>query len=86
MKRHVLPKTAPFHTLFIKKKGKTQNGANLKALWVLFFPWTREAGEEEDFSSSVTTISLLKKTPTLPTPVARSFPRVGEEGGDVFLR
>jgi hypothetical protein len=21
------------------------------ALWVFFFPWTREAGEEEDFSS-----------------------------------
>ena len=52
------------------------------APYVFFFPWTSEAGEEEDFSFSVTTISLFKKT---PTPLARSFPRVGEEGGDVFL-
>ena len=30
---------------------KARNGAVLKALYVFFFPWTREAGEEEDFSS-----------------------------------
>jgi hypothetical protein len=39
----------------------------LKALWVFFFPWMREAGEEEDFSSSVTdshSLLNLKKTPT----------------------
>jgi hypothetical protein len=34
------------------------------ALWVFFFPWTREAGEEEDFSSFVAVISLFKKTLT----------------------
>jgi hypothetical protein len=34
-----------------KKKREAQNGVVLMALWVFFFPWTREAGEEEDFSS-----------------------------------
>jgi hypothetical protein len=47
-----------------KIKRWNRNGAILTALWVFFFPWTREAGEEEDFSSSVTTISPFKKTPT----------------------
>jgi hypothetical protein len=49
MKRRVLGKTASFHLLFTKKKAR--NGVVLTALWVFFFPWTSEAGEEEDFSS-----------------------------------
>jgi hypothetical protein len=40
---------------FVFKKEEARNGAVLMALWVFFFPWTREAGEEEDFSSSVLT-------------------------------
>ena len=54
-------------TVHEKKKGKTQNGVVLKALWVFFFPWTREVGEEEDFSSFVTnshSLLDLKKKPT----------------------
>jgi hypothetical protein len=48
MKRCVLSKTTSFHPLFIKKKEReAQNGAVLSALWVFFFPWMREAGEEE---------------------------------------
>jgi hypothetical protein len=67
MKRHVLFKTTPFHTMFIKKK-EARNGAVLTALWVFFFPWMREAGEEEEFSSPAFLLSLcplnLKKTLT----------------------
>jgi hypothetical protein len=53
MKRRVLSKTMLFHTLFIKKREGGRNGAVLKALWVFFFPWTRETGEEEDLFSPV---------------------------------
>jgi hypothetical protein len=49
MKWRVLGKMTSFHLLFTKKK-EARNGAVLTALWVFFFPWTREAGEE-DFSS-----------------------------------
>jgi hypothetical protein len=49
MKRRDLSKTESFHPLFIKKKAR--NGTVLMTLWVFFFPWTREEGEEEDFSS-----------------------------------
>ena len=45
----ILSKTASFHTLFIKKKPETV--PFWTALWVFFFPWRREEGEEEDFSS-----------------------------------
>jgi hypothetical protein len=39
MKWRILSKTAPFHTLLIKKKKKeARNGAVLMALWVFFFP------------------------------------------------
>jgi len=38
-----------------KKKEEARNSAVLMALWVFFFPWTCEAGEEEDFSSFVFT-------------------------------
>ena len=65
MKQRILSKTVPCHALFTKKKEK--NGAVLKALWVFFFPCTREAGEEEDFSSFVTnshSLLDLKKKPT----------------------
>jgi hypothetical protein len=55
-------------TVHEKKRRKikrwNRNGAVLTELWVFFFPWMREAGEEEDFSSSVTTISPFKKTLT----------------------
>jgi hypothetical protein len=54
MKRRVLSKTTSFHTLFIKKRREGgRNGAILKALWVFFFLWTREIGEEEDLFSPV---------------------------------
>ena len=50
------------------KKKKARNGAVLTALWVFFFPWMREAGEEEDFSSHAFLLSLcplnFKKTLT----------------------
>jgi hypothetical protein len=36
-----------------KKREGGRNGAVLKALWVFFFPWTRETGEEEDLFSPV---------------------------------
>jgi hypothetical protein len=42
----------------------------LTTLWVFFFPWTREAREEEDFSSPAFLLSLsllnLKKTSRQP--------------------
>jgi hypothetical protein len=43
------PKQRRFIYCSFKKKKGSRNGAVLKALWVFFFPWTREAGEEEDF-------------------------------------
>jgi hypothetical protein len=56
-------------------------------LYVFFFPWTcRKQGREllSLFSSTSFHRHLsLKKT---PTNLAQSFPRVGEKGGDVFLR
>jgi hypothetical protein len=66
MKRRVLPKTASFHTLFIKK---TQNSVVLKALWVSFFPWTRKAREEEEdfFFLYHRHLSLQKDADTTPT-------------------
>jgi hypothetical protein len=45
------PKRRRFIYCSFKKKGR--NGAVLKALWVFFFPWTRETGEEEDLFSPV---------------------------------
>jgi len=51
-----------------KEKEKTQTVLFWTALWVFFFPWTREAGEGEDFSSSVFHLHFsLKKTSTNPT-------------------
>jgi len=44
----------------------------------------KQGKKKKIFFSSITAISLFKKTPT-PPPLARSFPRVREEGGDVFL-
>jgi hypothetical protein len=38
------------------------------ALWVFFFPWTCEAGEEEDFFidfSLPLSLKSIKKTPTI---------------------
>jgi len=79
-----LSKTASFHTLFIKKKAR--NGAVLTALWVFFFPWTREAREEEDFSSPAFLLSLpllnLKKTPTQPPHLLTTW---WKKEGDVPL-
>jgi len=44
------------------------------APYVFFFPWTREAGEEEDFSSSVFHRHFsLKMTPTNPTCPKKTF-------------
>jgi hypothetical protein len=67
-----------------EKKREGRNGVVLTALWVFFFPWTREAREEKDFSSSVTSISPFKKTPTpfqkdvdQPHLPKRNFPHVG---------
>jgi hypothetical protein len=88
MKLRILSKTMSFHTLFTKerkgKKRRERTGAILTALWVFFFPWMREAGEEEDFSSSVTVISPFKKMLTpfqkdadQPHLPKRNFPRVG---------
>jgi len=69
MKRRVLSKMALFNTLFIKKN-EARNGAVLTALWVFFFLWTREAKEEENFSSPAFLLSLsllnLKKMATQP--------------------
>jgi hypothetical protein len=83
MKRHILSKTAPFHTLFTKKK-RDQNSAVLSAPWVFFFPSTREVGEEEDFFFLCHRhLSLQKDIDSLskrrrPTPLAQKhFPRVG---------
>jgi hypothetical protein len=85
MKLCVLSKTTSFHALFTKKKERRdRNGAVLTASWVFFFPWTCKAGEEEDFSSSVTAIFPFKKMPTpfqkdvdQPYLPKRNFPHVG---------
>jgi hypothetical protein len=74
----------PFHTLFTKKNKRDQNGAVLLALWVFFFPWTHDAGEEDDFFFLCHRhLSLQKDVDSLskrcrPTPLAhKHFPRVG---------
>ena len=60
-------------TVHAKKKKRKEEEAKMVSFWtapyVFFFPWTREAGEEEDFfSSSVFHRHLsLKKTLTNPT-------------------
>jgi len=56
-----LSKTAPFHTLFIKKEEEEEearNDAVLDDTVGLLLPWMREAGEE-DF------LTLFSPTPSL---------------------
>jgi hypothetical protein len=54
-----LSKTAPFHTLFIKKEEEeARNDAVLDDTVGLLLPWMREAGEE-DF------LTLFSPTPSL---------------------
>jgi len=84
MKRRIFSKMVPFHTLFTKKNKRDQNGAVLLALWVFFFPWTHDAGEEDDFFFLCHRhLSLQKDVDSLskrcrPTPLAhKHFPRVG---------
>jgi hypothetical protein len=44
-----------------KKKEEARNSAVLMALWVFFFPWTCEAGEEEDFLTDFSPLPLSPK-------------------------
>jgi hypothetical protein len=53
MKRRILSKTAPFHTLFIKKK--TQNGAVLNDTVRLLLPLDVQKTGEGSFCSPVFT-------------------------------
>jgi hypothetical protein len=55
------------------------------APWVFIFPWTCEAGEEEDFYSSVFHRFFFQKDADQGPLLAQSFPRVGEKGGEVSL-
>jgi len=59
MKRRVLGKTTPFHALLKKRREKAGNGAVLNDTHVFFFPWTREAGEEEEDFFFCSTASSL---------------------------
>jgi hypothetical protein len=63
MKQRVLSKMASFHTLFTVKK-KDPNNVFLNGTMGFLLPLDMRSREEEDFSSSVTVISLFKKTST----------------------
>jgi hypothetical protein len=69
-----LSKTAPFHTLFIKKRGKAQNGAVLNGNVAFLLPLdTRGRGRRRFFSLALSVpyfSKTTKKTPTRNTPLA----------------
>jgi len=79
-KWRVLSKTTSFHTLFIYKKKKPETVPFWTALWVFFFPWTRETGEKYFFLPlfSLTSLPLKHQKDADQGPLlAQNFPRVG---------